>query len=148
MGRYIDWADVVDRYPMLSNVGDATKMENTHIVPAEGEVDARLAPVFTTPFSSDNVTARDLAIQLVYLRAGFLKDDNWVNFKNYVDERFDRLVDGSEAMLTSSGDVLSSQDTTEAYHTHEGYKPIFDLTDVINQEVDIDLIDAENDKRN
>lgn len=147
MGRYIDWADVVDRYPVLSNVGDAVKMDSTHIVPAESEVDARLAPVFTTPFSSDNVTAQDLSIQLVYLRAGYLKDDNWVNFKDYIDERFDRLTDGSEAMLTSSGDVLSSQDTTEAYHTHSGYKPIFDLTDVVKQEIDPDLIDAEDDKR-
>jgi hypothetical protein len=147
MGRYINWADVVDRYPVMANVGDAVKMDSTHIVPAESEVDARLAPVFTTPFSSDNVTAQDLAIQLVYLRAGYLKDDNWVNYKNYIDERFDRLTDGSEAMLTSSGSVLSSQDTTEAYHTHSNYKPIFDLTDVKSQEVDPDLIDAENDKR-
>lgn len=147
MGRYIDWADVVDRYPVLANVGDAVKMDSTHIVPAESEVDARLAPVFTTPFSNDNVTAQDLSIQLVYLRAGYLKDENWLNYKNYIDERFDRLTDGSEAMLTSSGDVLSSQDTTEAYHTHANYKPVFDLTDVVNQEVDPDLIDAEDDKR-
>lgn len=147
MGKYIDWGDVVDRHPVMSNVGDAIKMESTHILPAENEVDARLAPVFTVPFSSNNATAADLAIQLVYLRAGFLKEDNWTNYKSYIDERFDRLLDGSEAMLTSSGDVISSQDATVAYHTHAGYKPVFDLTDTIDQEVDPDLVDAEDDKR-
>jgi hypothetical protein len=147
MGRYIDWGDVVDRHPMLSNVGDATKMEATHIAPAENEVDARLAGVFTTPFSVNNATAKDLSIQLVYLRAGYLKDENWTIFKDYIDERFERLLSGAEAMLTSSGDTLSVSDTTEAYHTHSGYKPIFDLTDVVDQEVDPDLIDSEDSRR-
>jgi hypothetical protein len=147
MGKYIDWGDVVDRHPVMANVGDAIKMESTHILPAENEVDARLAPAYTVPFSSNNATAADLAIQLVYLRAGFLKEDNWTNYKGYIDERFERLLDGSEAMLTSSGDVISSQDATVAYHTHEGYKPVFDLTDAIDQEVDPDLVDAEDGKR-
>lgn len=147
MGSYAVWGDVVDRHSMLGNVGDSTKMEATHIQPAENEVNARLASAYTVPFSSNNITAKDLTIQLVFLRTGHLKDDNWANFKTYVDERFDRLLDGSEAMLTTSGDVLSSQDATQAYHTHSGYKPVFDLGPVERQEVDQDLIDAEDDAR-
>ncbi len=147
MGAYADWADVVDRYSMLDGIGDATKMEATHIEPSENEVNARLSSSYSVPFESNNITAKDLTIQLVYLRAGHLKNENWENFKKYIDDRFDRLLDGSESMLTTSGDLLTAQDLSPAYHTHAGYKPMFDMGPIELQEVDSDLVSSEIDKR-
>src|SRR5262245_55008262 len=61
-GRYINWDDIVNRFTGFANVADAVKAASHYVCYAEAEVDARLAPKYTPPFSNNNMTVRDLAI--------------------------------------------------------------------------------------
>lgn len=136
MGRYIEWDDVVKRYPTVSKLGGAEVVGLDHVPYAEAEVDARLSPAFTVPFSSNNQTARDLSIDLTYLRANPLRDPE----KNApVQERVDNLIaallEGRMAMVTTSGDVIqpalvggvSPWSNTMNYHPTFGAGPIEDM---------------------
>ena len=82
MGRYCTSSDCIARYNRLSKIDSAQTEIDSHFISfAENELDGLLSPKFTVPFSSNNVTAKDLAIDLTYLRAGNLKFEERNSFK-------------------------------------------------------------------
>ena len=107
MGRYIEWDDVVKRYNDLAQVGDSNLVDGTYIQYAEFEVDARLATLYSVPFSSNNATVKDLSIDLAYLKAAPTRSANYKRIKEWVDERFKMLCGGKMSMITDSGDVAA-----------------------------------------
>ena len=108
MGRYIDWPDVVDRYQTIASVGDTKEVGSAYIQYAEAEVDARLACAYTVPFSNNNLTAKDLAIDITFLKVSRTRDKTYDKVKVSVDERIKMLITNKAKMVDLSGTIISA----------------------------------------
>lgn len=108
MGRYCSVDQVAARYRKVTDViSYPTAVDSQYIYFAEAQLDQKLGPYFTVPFSSNNVTAMDLSIDLSY--ALVIKYDDPKKHKAIMDEfrmRTEALISGVDAMLTDSGDLL------------------------------------------
>jgi len=144
MGKYIDWDDIVIRYPAIDNVGGASEIGSAWLGAVENQVEGMLATAYTVPFSNNNETMKDLCIELAYLRIGNLKIDESKTLKENFMERIKRLTSGGEAMIDSSGEVIGRVGDT-IYSTTSGYKPIFDLGEVEKWETDPNQVSDIND---
>ncbi len=123
-GRYIDWSAIADRYP---TVGDLSESDVTtpYIVPSEFEIDAMLATHFTVPFSSNNYTVHDLAIDWTYAR--LIKRAHPDLSKMVMDEVKGKIMDlktGKAVMLTNSFDSVGAVGDL-IFSTTQDYPPTF-----------------------
>ena len=135
MGRYIDWQDVVDRYRSVSD-RDATEIGSSFIPYAEAEVDGRLASKYTAPFSNNNMTVKDLCIDLVYIKVGNLNIEETEKLQTMVDAKFERLINGDEIMFTSSGDQISQSVAGTVWSNTKDYHPVFGLSEQCHLAID------------
>lgn len=138
MGRYINWSDIIERYPSIENVGGAVEVGSVYISYVEYEIDGLLAPKFTIPFSNNNETVKDLCIDRVYAKAGNLKIEEYEKINNDVMATIDRLKTGSQLMIingTSYSSVLPDIGDT-IFSTTEDYNPVFGMSDIELSEVD------------
>jgi phage gp36-like protein len=106
MGRYVDWADCVNKYTALPKVGGAKEMQDVFVYEAESEVDAALAPRYTVPFTPCPGVVKGLVIDLVYWKANLLQKGSKV-VKDYYDARIKSLLDGT-LLIVNSGDVAGT----------------------------------------
>jgi len=146
MPRYITFADVAARYPEIAKGKDATQVDGTYILYAEAEVDARLAPSFTVPFSSNNLTVKDLAIDITFLKIYMWKDPKKAAAINsYVCGRIDDLIAGNALMITTSQGTIDSSMGGSAFSTTMDYHPVHGMSDAIALTVSSqEIIDEEN----
>ncbi|MHB1099292.1 MAG: hypothetical protein ACYCZR_07025 [Burkholderiales bacterium] len=120
----INWKDVNDRYPETLKLADATQADSSWVPFAIAELHARLSPGFTVPFSDNNMTAKDLAIDLTFAKLYRFKDIEKADaVMTYVGAQIDMLLAGSQKMITSSGDTLAAVGGT-IYHTNDAYHPV------------------------
>ncbi len=146
MSRYIEWDDVINRYPALAKGTNAEEVSSAHIFYAEYELDGALSNYFTTPFSSNNITAKDLSIDLVYARMANLKYTDADKFRKAIQVKIDGLANGSKNMMTTGGDLLATVGNT-IWSSTKDYHNIFDHGDVLDMVQDqSQLLDEENDK--
>ncbi len=151
MGRYITWADIANTYPSAVKQRTADEVGSWHIVQAEAAVDGRLASKFTVPFSSNNITARELAIVETVLRLNAFQESRREEIKKELDERYKRLLNGTELMIAvTSGDVVGStvapSDGT-AWSSTKDYTPVFGMGEDSEFRVDSSqLYDEEQDR--
>lgn len=149
MGIYCDYEDIVNRYKRVVDVGDSALVEDSYLLPAEAELNARLGVAYTVPFSNNNVTAKDLAIDLTYLKVIQYKEiDRADRMMNLLDKRFNALLDGSHQMITTSGDVISPTTQLGAFgSTTEDYHPVFGMDDPEYLRVSSAQLEDEEDAR-
>lgn len=122
MGRYIDWADVTGRYPDFAKGPDSTVAEAAFVPQAEAEVDARLAPKYTVPFSPAPYLIKDLCVDLAYYKAT-IKQESSKPIKEYIDDRFKAIIDGTLVLTNSDGIVAQTGNlawASNSYHTSVG----------------------------
>lgn len=134
MGRYVDWADVNERYPgVAANV--PAERAAAFVDDAESEVDARLAKKYIVPFVPGSSNApqvvRTLSIDLAYYRMIWMQE-NADKLKAYIDERFEALLDGTME-LVSSGTSLATGDPKP--WTDKDYRTAFGFDDPVNWSV-------------
>ena len=148
MGRYIDWADVVDRYPEIDTLGGADTISSTYIVYAESFLDSILSTHFATPFSQEIMIVKDLAVDCVYWRAGRFKLENAVEVKSSFFETVDFLKKGQMIMVDNEGNEVPATSViggiwsdTRSYHSSFGFD------DPIAWSIDEDKIDDDQDGR-
>jgi len=132
MGRYIGWDDLVARYRELGKEQGAEEISSAHIYYAEQDVDGYLGGAYAAPFSVNNVTAQDLAIDFTYVRMSRRtkpKDAEAV-FKALMD-RVASLRSGAMSMVTTSGDLLTSNGIGGGVidSTTKDYDPVFSLVE-------------------
>lgn len=128
MSRYIDWEDVANSYPDWTKAVSANTVGNLWIPRAEDEVDARLAPRYSVPFTPVPGVVRDLCIDLAYYKLVFASEKG-KELKESLKERFEALLDGS-MVLTMSGSPLPSTD--QPWSTHMDYPSQFGVDDPVN----------------
>lgn len=130
MGRYAEWNDVVEVYPQVGRGKGADEVNSIHLYYAENQLDGLLASHFTVPFSNNNVTVKELAIDLTAIRLGRFKDKDAETAKKDLFERIERLKNGEEAMLVSIGGTLVAMYRTEtAWSSTQDYTPTFGVGD-------------------
>lgn len=147
MGRYAVFSsDVHNRYPRtLTDSRAAATLEAAYLVPAEAEVDARLGSRFTVPFSSNNITVKDLVIDMTMLRMGTYKERD-EQLRKDVDARIKALLDGTMIMVDSAGAALAYP-ASGVINTTADYHPTFGMGDILDMEVDDERIDDEENAR-
>lgn len=130
MGRYCTYSEVITRYRKASDVGSVA-IDSNYIVFAENDLDSKLGKHFTVPFSSNNLTAKDLAIDLSYARVIRFSDAELATkINDTIGKTIDDLVNGNIAMLTSSGDTMySSTASNLAWSNTMSYSPSFGMDD-------------------
>jgi len=144
---YIEWDDVVSRYASVNRVGGAEEVSSAHIVYAESELNGRLSPKFTVPFSSNNFTAKDLSIEMTYVRIGNLNIEDRETLQKSIDDRIQRLLDGEENMMDTDGAVLQQSVGGTLWSSSQDYVPTFGHGDTTDFEVDPNLVLDEEAKR-
>ena len=134
------------------NARYATKLEEavvtSHYLPfSSARLDGMLAPYFTVPFSANNITARDLSIDLAYLLIlqRSKEPEDYEAFNRAVETRLTALAKGEEAMVTNSGEVLFADNSVEEVWSNTApFKPVFDLRESFRQRIDPDLLTHED----
>lgn len=130
MPPLIDWSDVNRRYPETLKIADATQADSSWVMYAVAELHARLASGFTVPFSSNNLTAKDLAIDLTFAKVYRYKDtEKAAAVTSHVAGQINMLLSGAMQMLTTSGEAIVTAggpvfSTTQDYHPTFGIGPI------------------------
>lgn len=141
MGKYHDWSDVSERYRHASTVDGSVAVNSSFLVFSEAEIESRLASHFTVPFSDNNLTVKDLCIDMSYARLAVGKVDDAEDIRASVLERINALKAGEMTMLTDSGDVVlagasAMYSNTASYHTAFGVGNVLDFFVNSNQQVD------------
>lgn len=121
MTRYIKWDDVANSYPDWAKVVSANTVGNLWIPRAEDEVDARLAPAYTVPFTPVPGVVRDLCIDLAYYKLAFASDKGKA-LGEILEARFKAILNG-DMVITMSGALLDSGE--RAWSTHQDYPTAF-----------------------
>jgi phage gp36-like protein len=129
MGRYIAWTDVSGRYPAAAKKGGDSEVGSYWLTYAEDEVDARLSLAYTTPFSPAPGVVKDLCIDLTYYKM-FMFDESVAPLKEYLDDRFMGLLNGTIS-ITTSGTAANAISWSE----HENYHSSFGPDDPVNWNV-------------
>lgn len=147
MGRYAVFSsDVHNRYPRtLTDSRAAATLESAYLVPSEAELDARLGARFSTPFSSNNLTVKDLVIDMTMIRMGTYKERD-EDLRKSVAERFTALLDGTMVMVDSGGAVVG-QPVSGVINTTADYHPVFGMGEILDMQVDDARTDDEENAR-
>lgn len=86
MGRYINWKDVVDRYPEASRMGGAEVVHSSWLYGVEAEVDARLSNRYVVPFTAPTPDLiRDVCTDLLYCRMTARQEGSQVIYERVMD---------------------------------------------------------------
>lgn len=123
MGRYINWADVTGRYQDFAKGPDAGVGETAFVLPAEAEVDGRLAPLYTVPFSPAPYLVKDLCIDVAYYKATIKQESSKVIGES-LERRFKAIIDGTLLLTNSAGTIVEEQGgsawCSNSYHSSFG----------------------------
>lgn len=134
MPQVCSWSDVLLRYgelDKLPNVSSSATYQAQLIDLAEAAVNARLASQYTTPFSSNNLTAKDLIVDMVYVQNNLTRQPEKTKLlKDYLDERFKALLSGAADMITSSGTAAATVIGETVWSSTENYPPVFGMSDI------------------
>lgn len=140
MGSYTNWGLVAGRYPPIANARTEADAETNFIAGAEGELDARLAPKYTTPFTTVPEIIKDLATDLTYVKMRhFHKDVQGVI--DHIEARIKGLLEGT---IVIPGATESS--TNQAW-VNETYHSAFGMDDSSNWSRDEDQLTEASDAR-
>lgn len=149
---YINYSDVIQRYPLLKTWSGNSPMLNDEIGYAEKELNGRLATHFSVPFSGAHPTIKDLSIDLTYYRTLRLRDpDKAAKFKDDIIGRINDIKNGDEYIYTDSNTTITANATgaSEIWSNLEDYHPTFSMLDADNaySMVDSARLEAEEDER-
>jgi len=142
MGRYIEWDDVIDRYPELNTLSGADEFSSAYIVYSEAFVDGILGNNFTVPFSNNNMTVKDLSIDMTYYRAGRFKFSNAIDVKSSFFETVKMLNMGQIIMVDPDGiDLAHPKKQLGIFSSTQSYHSAFGMQAAEEWHIDQDNID-------
>ena len=148
MGRYINWEDVIDRYPELETIGGADQISSSYIVYAESFLDSSLASHFATPFSQEIMIVKDLAIDYTFWRAGRFKLENAAEVGSLVAGTINELKNGHMIMTDNDGNEIPAvQIVGGIWSSTQSYTPAFGMDEPVDWGVDSDQIETTRNAR-
>jgi len=154
---YATITDVFARYKPIGSMVGAGSLDTTSvdvssifIQDAEGIINAHLASRYVTPVTTEplvTMLSSDLAISAMLL-------EKLGSQPPFMESRYNRAMDmlkklsEGKLLLVASGTTEVTSGDSEAWSTTGSYHPVFSpVLPELDQEVDIDYINAENDVR-
>ena len=125
----IAWADVTNRYPELDKLPNASvnSSQNAYITMGEAMVNGRLGSIYTTPFSSNNLTAQSLCIDEIYIQTQLSRQPAKAKaVSDYTDKLYKDLLDGKTSMVAIGGTVVPLA-PSELWSNTKDYHPTFGM---------------------
>jgi hypothetical protein len=140
MGRYIQWTDVVNRWPNVPNRVDSKEGQNFYILGAEAEVDAAASVLYTVPFVSINSGGAgipdlitDVAIDLTYWKvAGWNNEKLAKIMRDDIDRRLNGIKDGTLRLVNSAGALMQNAGPSFAFSSAGNYRSSFGHDNPVN----------------
>lgn len=142
--------EITARYPELAKLPTAASPEvQTRLVQyAEAHVHGRLAQAFSIPFSLNNLTAKDLVIDTVYVQNIRTKvPGKGKTLDAILEEKFVQLCNGQMNMVSVAGTIVQQPTGDPVYSNTSGYHPVFGMGDSIVLSVDSNQLINENNAR-
>ena len=140
---YATFSEFTARYATKLTEAEVT----SHYLPfATGRLEGLLGAYFSVPFSSNNLTAKDLTIDLAYLLVlqRSREPGDHEALKGRISDRIAALSQGAEAMMTTSGEALTASPAGDTVWSNTGrYKTVFDLRGAERQGVDPERLEEE-----
>ena len=145
MGNYVNWDDVVGRYPKTSNVSDSDEMTDSFITGIEAFMDGYLAKVFDVPVSGEPPLLKEIATDLVYSKIALHKDKAVPELRERTIQTLKDIIDGTMLLVDSAGDTITQVGqavwiNTDGYHsafsmlgTPEDFVDPDQLSDLVNE---------------
>jgi len=133
---YATPAEFAARY--TTRIPDAD-VGNHYLPYASSRLEALLATGFSVPFAANNLTAKDLTLELAYLMVQQRSKDprDYQPLAQVLEKRLQALLEGREAMMTTSGQALwASTPQAGVWSTTTRYRPVFGLGEASTQQVD------------
>ena len=155
MGRY---ATVDDQNRLVSNLRSLSVPSSAdrafQIDMVEGEIDSKLVTLYDLPFASSPPLVQRIALDLsmyMVVRAIHTGDSpvvtEWAEKWKEAREILDQVAVGKIALVSSAQVRFSPRtDVREVESPTRTYKPVFDMRDVISQEIDADRLTDEADE--
>lgn len=135
MSRYTTWERVGRRYSDFAKGNGAQDQTPEFIDPAEDQVDADLASMYTVPFCNTPSMApgvvADLATDLAYWKAVGIRNKNGKAIKDYYDQRIESILAG-KTLLVVSGTVISALTQGGGWSSTQDYGSSFGVDDPVN----------------
>ena len=147
----IIWDEVIVRYNVVSDYAASSIDQQTFVVYAESELNRRLSSCYDIPFSSNNITAKDLTIDIAFANTQKFKDvEMYSTIMEHINDITDKLCGGLASMIDDAGVAILPTGTSSSgkiYSSTKDYHPIFDMGDVIDQQVDTQQLTDDNDAK-
>ena len=145
----VDYDFITGVYPSVGKGSyNAEEVNSYHTPLAQAQIEGLLSTHYTVPFSENNLTAKDLVATLVYSRVSAMSEEDRRAIRTELYERIERLKNGDEQMLTSSGDLMQPDVAGTAWSSSEDYHTTFTRDDPLLWEVDSSLIiDLRNERQ-
>lgn len=130
MGRYINWDDVVGRYPDAAKIAGASAVGSNWLGYVESELDARIGVKYTVPFTPVPAQIADLAIDMVYYRMN-IRAKGIDSVKKFIDGRLAGILNGTIVLMGVDGVVqMSDKAVSWSEQNQPGYHTAFGPDDV------------------
>lgn len=141
---YVSWDHLISRYAELDKSGGAVEVNSSFMASAETQLHGALGSVYTVPFSSNNLTAIDVATDLAYIKIMQTKKPKLISeLVKATNKRIEALRNGLEIMVIVGGDTLTPNIAGAVYSNNAPYHNTFGMLPVEEQLIDPDLIEAE-----
>lgn len=102
----------------------AEEVNSFHTPLAQAQIEGLLSSEYTVPFSSNNLTAKDLIATLTYSRLAPMSEETRRDIRTELYERIGRLKSGEELMITTSGSLIPSTSGV-AWSDGQSYHKLF-----------------------
>lgn len=119
MGRYIQWDAVTNRYSDAAKIAGASDIGSAYLLGAEYEIDARLATLYSVPFTPCPPVVQDLCTDLTYYKMT-MRQETSKSVKEYIDERIKAILGGSMSLVNSGGVLVGTIAGVGPYYSSEG----------------------------
>lgn len=144
----IDYDFITGVYPSVGKSAYHSEEVNSFHTPmAQAQIEGLLSTHYTVPFSSNNLTAKDLVATLVYSRLASMSEEDRRAIREELYARIERLKSGEEQMMTDSGSLLQGDVAGTAWNSDQEYLPIFTRDDPLYWVVDSSEIRSLRDER-
>ena len=135
----IIWEEVVVRYNVVSDYAASSTDQHTFVLYAESELNRRLSSCYATPLSSNNITAKDLTIDIAFANTIKYKDsEKYTAIMDQIDKVTEKLCGGQASMIDDTGAIILPTGTSgsgKVYSNTQDFHSVFDMGDTINMHV-------------
>ena len=148
MGRYIDWSDVVAKYPDVAKLNDANELEDMYVPAAEGYIQGSLSSKYSDELLLQSFLVKSLMVDQVYKDIQTTRQPKKAEALYKSIENTIKAIVTKRKLLVDSGGNILSYDRSVVWSNTKDYTPVFGMSSTEDSIVDPDQLDDESDAYN